>query len=296
MYNYGYNYGYSTRSSGLEIESLALLLIIVAVGAGIMALVAWGKILEKSDHCWATMLVPGYGAYLSYDVAGCGPVFWFVLILGVLAGFLPIIMPLYAVFAAAAYCLQCIMLARTFGKSIGFGIGLIFLSPVFLMILGFGDAERVDSDIIRRAESLTGWVCSCGEVVPASHITCDSCGAGKPRDYKPVPINSRLLASGLSLAKYWDCPCGISNPMSAMYCSSCGHNRVLPKADPGRRPSASRTAARPAQPEASYTAVTKWSCACGRANSMGFSACPGCGAPRPEGSLVNMTLSKPQSK
>lgn len=31
--------------------------------------------------------------------------------------------------------------AKAFGKGVGFTIGLIFLQPVFLMILGFGSAQ-----------------------------------------------------------------------------------------------------------------------------------------------------------
>ncbi len=31
-------------------------------------------------------------------------------------------------------------LAKSFGKGVGFAIGLILLSPIFIMILGFGDA------------------------------------------------------------------------------------------------------------------------------------------------------------
>ena len=34
-------------------------------------------------------------------------------------------------------------LAKAFGKSAGFGVGLIFLPPVFLAMLAFGDAQYV---------------------------------------------------------------------------------------------------------------------------------------------------------
>ncbi len=32
-------------------------------------------------------------------------------------------------------------LAKSFGKGVGFAIGLILLSPIFIIILGFGDAR-----------------------------------------------------------------------------------------------------------------------------------------------------------
>lgn len=37
-------------------------------------------------------------------------------------------------------------LAKVFGKGIGFGFGLLFLSPIFMMILGFGSAQYVGID------------------------------------------------------------------------------------------------------------------------------------------------------
>ncbi|MEE9264182.1 MAG: DUF5684 domain-containing protein [Vicinamibacteria bacterium] len=32
-------------------------------------------------------------------------------------------------------------LAKSFAKGVGFAVGLILLSPIFIMILGFGDAR-----------------------------------------------------------------------------------------------------------------------------------------------------------
>ena len=34
-------------------------------------------------------------------------------------------------------------LASAFGRGVGFGFGLLFLSPVFVLILGFGDSRYV---------------------------------------------------------------------------------------------------------------------------------------------------------
>ena len=39
--------------------------------------------------------------------------------------------------------LLCFRAARSFGKGIGFGFGLLFLPNIFLLILGFGSAEYV---------------------------------------------------------------------------------------------------------------------------------------------------------
>ena len=36
-----------------------------------------------------------------------------------------------------------IRLAKSFGKGVGFGIGLLFLEYIFIMILGFGSAQYI---------------------------------------------------------------------------------------------------------------------------------------------------------
>lgn len=45
--------------------------------------------------------------------------------------------------ACVIYILQCFKAAKTFGKGTGFGFGLLILDSIFIMILGYGDAEYV---------------------------------------------------------------------------------------------------------------------------------------------------------
>jgi hypothetical protein len=39
--------------------------------------------------------------------------------------------------------MQCLRLAKCFGKGTGFGIGLVFLAPIFKLILGFGGSKYI---------------------------------------------------------------------------------------------------------------------------------------------------------
>ena len=47
------------------------------------------------------------------------------------------LIPLYNIYVIIKFYLD---LAHAFGKTTGFGIGLIFLSPIFMCILGFDDS------------------------------------------------------------------------------------------------------------------------------------------------------------
>ena len=84
------------------------------------------KMLEKAgEHGWA-VLIPFYGLYVMSKVAfGNG---WFMLL-----QFIPCV-GIIVNFA------QFYKIGKRFGKGTAFNIGLIFLTPVFMMILGFDDS------------------------------------------------------------------------------------------------------------------------------------------------------------
>ena len=113
----------------------------IAVGAGIIALivliliiVTYWRIFKKAGKPGWASLVPLYNWIVLYKVAGISPLWLLVyLVAGV-----PVIGPL-AVICVTAYCR--VSLAKAFGKSDAFAIGLVLLHPIFMMILAFGDSE-----------------------------------------------------------------------------------------------------------------------------------------------------------
>lgn len=93
----------------------------------IISIVAMWKIFEKAGEPGWAAIVPFYNAYTLVKIAlGNG---WL---------FLLAIVPLVNFFFAIWLMVK---LAAAFGKSVGFAIGLIVLGPIFLLILGFGDAK-----------------------------------------------------------------------------------------------------------------------------------------------------------
>lgn len=93
----------------------------------ILIVIAQWKIFDKAGIAGWKSLIPIYNVYCFYKITwGSG---WLFLVLLVpLVGFVFSIITQYR-------------LAKSFDKGIGFTIGLILLSPVFLLILGFGNAE-----------------------------------------------------------------------------------------------------------------------------------------------------------
>ena len=95
----------------------------------VLVLVAQWKLFVKAGKPGWACLIPFYNMYCLYDIA-MGSGWLFLLQFVPCVNFVMMIM-LY------------IKLAKAYGKGTGFGIGLIFLCPIFLMILAFGDAEYI---------------------------------------------------------------------------------------------------------------------------------------------------------
>lgn len=93
-----------------------------------VTLAGWVAVFPKAGLPWWAALVPGYNIYaLVVGVARLSLV-WFVLVMT----------PGVQVIAAI---LVNVEVARRFGRSEAFGLGLCLLGPVFYPVLGFGRAQ-----------------------------------------------------------------------------------------------------------------------------------------------------------
>ena len=102
---------------------------IVALAIGIVSIIGMWKMFTKAGKPGWASLVPFYNNYCLFDIAwGNGWMFLLLLVPCVNYVFLIIL---------------SFKIASAFGKGIGFGFGLLFLTPIFYMILGFGDAEYI---------------------------------------------------------------------------------------------------------------------------------------------------------
>ena len=103
------------------ISGLLGLVIAVLVIAGL-----WKVFTKAGQPGWAA-IIPIYNLIVLLQIAG-KPIWWIVLMIIPFVNFVIII-------------LTWIGVAQAFGKGVGFALGLTFLSPIFVPILGFGDAR-----------------------------------------------------------------------------------------------------------------------------------------------------------
>jgi len=96
---------------------------------GVIQIASVWKIFEKAGQPGWAALIPIYDAYIMLEVVGRE--WWWLLLLFV---------PLVNIVVEVVVLFD---LAKSFGKDTAFGFGLLFLSPIFMPILGFGDAKYV---------------------------------------------------------------------------------------------------------------------------------------------------------
>lgn len=103
--------------------------VIIALAVCVVMLVGLWKLFAKAGKPGWAAIVPFYNMYCMYQISfGKGWLFLFT--------FVPIANIVFAI-------MLCFKLAKAFGKGTGFGFGLLFLGPIFMCILGFGDADYV---------------------------------------------------------------------------------------------------------------------------------------------------------
>lgn len=97
------------------------LAIIVVVIAG-----CWKTFVKAGHPGWAA-IIPIYNIYILCKIVG-RPGWWVILF------FIPLV-------SLVAGVIVSLDLAKAFGKSVLFAVGLILLAPIFYCILGFGSAQ-----------------------------------------------------------------------------------------------------------------------------------------------------------
>jgi len=118
MRYWGYDYQYIPRmnTGGL----------LICLAVAVLGIIALWKILEKAGEPGWGAIIPFYNAYLLFKITW-GNGWSFLLMLIPIANIVILIITM-------------VKLARAFGKSSGFAVGLVFLSVIFEYILAFDNS------------------------------------------------------------------------------------------------------------------------------------------------------------
>jgi uncharacterized membrane protein YhaH (DUF805 family) len=117
-------YSYSASAQG---QAPGPLFWIFWLAVTILMIAACWKIFTKAGQPGWAAIIPIYNWYILCKIVG-RPGWWVILF------FIPFINFIIGI-------ILCIDLAKSFGKGVGFAIGLILLGIIFFPILGFGSAQ-----------------------------------------------------------------------------------------------------------------------------------------------------------
>jgi len=100
---------------------------IVGLLVALLLIVAMWKVFTKAGQPGWASIIPIYNLYIWCKIVG-RPGWWIILLL------IPFVNIIVGI-------ILCIDMAKSFGKGVGFGIGLALLGIIFWPILGFGSAQ-----------------------------------------------------------------------------------------------------------------------------------------------------------
>jgi len=115
--------------------------LVIVIPIVLIAIVAIWRIFTKAGQPGWAVLIPFYNLYV-YSQVVKRPGWWMLLYF---ASIIPVVGSLAVLFVSI---IDSLRLAKLFGKSSGFGVGIILLGVVFLPILAFGDADYDETRVL----------------------------------------------------------------------------------------------------------------------------------------------------
>jgi hypothetical protein len=118
--------------AGFWVAFIAFYAFIILVWV-VPSLIGLWKVFQKAGRPGWAAIVPIYNNWQIIEIVG-RPGWWLAML------FIP--------YASIVFMfILMIDLAKSFGKSTGFGVGMILLAPVFMLMLGFGDATYLGPSV-----------------------------------------------------------------------------------------------------------------------------------------------------
>ena len=134
-----YDSSYADMATFASVATLASLIStysLIILAFYVLIIVAQWKIFTKAGQEGWKALIPIYNVVVLYKIIGLSP--WLLLL------YLLSVVPVVGwIISIALSIVSTVKLAKAFNQSTAFIFGLLLLSPIFQMILGFGKAEYV---------------------------------------------------------------------------------------------------------------------------------------------------------
>lgn len=184
-----YSYEAASNAGGSSATGYGLIVYVLVV-------IAQWKVFQKAGRKGWESLIPIWNGIVMFQIAGMSG--WNLILM-----FIPIY-GIYVVF-------KCfINIAHKFGQSTLFGAGMIVASPIFMMILGFGNYQYLDNNISSEANGQSQQpMANSTTVMPNSNVN------GIP-NVAPIQNGQAPVIN--------NCPkCGTAVNPGTQFCGNCGN-------------------------------------------------------------------------
>lgn len=128
-------YAYASSAFDAMVGVMTAIYAMMLIFTVLLIIAQWRLFSKAGEKGWKS-LIPIYNMVTLYKIIGLSP--WLLLVY--LAAIIPVV-GYIAIFVLTI--VSMIKLGQAFGKSTGFIVGLVLLSPIFQLILGFGSSEYV---------------------------------------------------------------------------------------------------------------------------------------------------------
>lgn len=189
-----------------------ILLIIILVIFLLTAIGQW-KLFKKAGKRGWEAFIPIYNTYILCQITGVNP-WWIVIVFasGVITSIIPALSIVGTVANVYFGVLLAVSVARSFGKSDGYAVGIYFFGFIFYLVLGFDNSEYLGpkpmKDIIFKDESNPNY------------------NTGNPNTSNPnnaSTLEAKVDESTNSSQDVHYCPsCGTKLTIDTKYCPHCG--------------------------------------------------------------------------
>lgn len=135
----------------LILGSLGLIVVIGIIYYILMIIAQWKIFTKAGEKGWKS-IIPFLNGYVLYKIAWKPMMFWITLALSVVLSICSAIQDstvamvisfIVSIAVLVIGIIQYSKLSKAFGHGVGFTLGLLFLNPIFMLILGLGSSQYV---------------------------------------------------------------------------------------------------------------------------------------------------------
>ena len=134
---------------------------IIAIVWYVLQIIANWRIFKKAGEAGWKSIIPIYNSYILFKIAWKPLYFWLEIVIAAVVGVLNVLAPqmenaasvisVVILIALVVFCIFNIILfyklSKAFGHGVGFTLGLLFLNPIFMLILGLGSSQYQGADL-----------------------------------------------------------------------------------------------------------------------------------------------------